>query len=264
MTEDLQGWLQEYTLLIYDGIDSTNEEAKRLAADGIEGNHAVWATSQTQGHGRYGRHWVSPSGNLYLSLLVHPECNIADASQIAFVAAVAMADTVSFFLPTSAQVGYKWPNDIMVSNKKIGGILLESRLKTNSPLLDWLVVGIGINIADFPHLLQERTGYLATSLQEEAGEEILVDTVLYKFMQSFSSTYNKWKKHGFQPLKELCLEKAMNLGEVITVCTANNRLSGVFQGINDEGCLILILEGGHERVISVGELFFERKQEMVW
>lgn len=264
MTENLQGWLQEYTLLIYDDIDSTNEEAKRLAADGLEGSHAIWAKSQTQGHGRYGRQWVSPEGNLYLSLLLQPECDVTDASQLAFVAAVAMADTVSFFLPNSAEIGYKWPNDIMVNNKKIGGILLESRLQANSTVLDWMVVGVGINVSYFPQLAPERTGYFATSLHAEGAETTHVDAVLYKFMQAFTAARAKWKKYGFLPLKELFLEKALNIGKAITVCTANDRLSGVFQGIDDEGCLLLLLEGGHQKAISVGELFFERKQTTGW
>ncbi len=264
MTENLQGWLQEYTLLIYDIIDSTNEEAKRLAIDGIEGNHAIWAESQTQGHGRYGRHWVSPPGNLYLSLLLRPEHDVATASQLAFVAAVAMADTVSFFLSTSARIGYKWPNDIMVENKKIGGVLLESRLKAGSNSLDWLIIGVGINIIDHPELLAERTGYEATSLQKEGAEIPSVSAVLYKFMQSFTANCAKWKKNGFSPLKELFLEKALNVGRTITVRTADSRLSGVFTGINDDGCLLLTLEGGHQHVITVGDLFFEHKQQQSW
>lgn len=264
MTEGLQGWLQDYNLLIYEEIDSTNAEAKRLACEGVSGSYAIWAKSQLQGSGRYGRNWVSPPGNLYLSLLIRPECDLALASQIAFVTAVAMADTVAFFLPMSAQVGYKWPNDIMIDGRKTGGILLESAVKAGSTMIDWLVIGVGINVSYSPELLEERTGYQATSLHKEGAGGAHADEVLYKFMQSFSATYNSWQQHGFLPLKERCLAQALNIGKAITVSTASDRLSGVFEGINDEGCLLLMLEGGHQQVISVGEVFFGAKQKSGW
>ena len=138
-----------YRLLAYEQIDSTNEEAKRLAAAGAPAGTLVWAGEQLAGRGRRGRGWASPPGNLYVSLLLRPACPPAQACQLNFVAAVALAEAVSALLPAGAGVALKWPNDVLVGGAKVSGILLEASAALDRSI-DWLVIGAGVNIASHP------------------------------------------------------------------------------------------------------------------
>ncbi|HEY0521750.1 MAG TPA: biotin--[acetyl-CoA-carboxylase] ligase, partial [Stellaceae bacterium] len=117
-----------FRLLSYDRLGSTNDEAKRLARDdGAAHGTVVWALEQTQGHGRTGRVWASPPGNLYCSTVLRPDCPAARAAEIGFVAALAVGDALTPLLPGSARLGYKWPNDVLVGGRKVSGILAEAQ-----------------------------------------------------------------------------------------------------------------------------------------
>src|SRR5581483_4174921 len=118
--------LNDYHLLSYDELDSTNEEARRIAEGGGSHGAVVWAKRQTAGRGRMGRLWVSAEGNLFCSVLLAPKCNVDLAAQLSFVAAVAVAETLESIIPDGDAVNCKWPNDILLGSRKIGGILLES------------------------------------------------------------------------------------------------------------------------------------------
>ena len=140
-------WPTGYALKEYSEIDSTNEEAKRLAA--ADAPVPIWmrADAQTAGRGRRGREWQSQSGNLAATLLLRPNRPAAECAQLSFVAAVACADAVAYFAPR-AEIAVKWPNDVLADGRKIAGILLESASGGGAPF--WLAIGIGINLAHFP------------------------------------------------------------------------------------------------------------------
>ena len=144
--------LNDYHLLSYDVLDSTNEEAKRLAGGGASHGAVIWAREQTAGKGRMGREWESLEGNLFVSVLLSPECELPECSQLSFVAAVAASDTLLPIIPNEGQVECKWPNDILLEGKKLGGILLESFTTMDESGEDrqWVVVGVGINVDSYP------------------------------------------------------------------------------------------------------------------
>jgi len=148
-----------YRLLSFAAIDSTNEEAKRQAAAGAPEGTLIWARAQQAGRGRRGRPWVSEPGNLYMSLLLRPDRAAPAAAQLGFAAALAVGEAALPLLPASAALAYKWPNDVLIDGRKTSGILLESQA-AGEGRLDWLVVGIGVNLVSFP----EGAEYPATSL----------------------------------------------------------------------------------------------------
>ena len=139
-----------YQLVRLDSVDSTNEEARRLAASeaAVDGT-LVWALSQTAGKGRRGRAWESPGGNLYCSILLRPDCAAAKAAQLSFVAAVAVVEAVTDIAGPALEVRCKWPNDVLVGGRKISGILLESEAGAGDEV-EWVVVGVGVNVAHHP------------------------------------------------------------------------------------------------------------------
>ena len=238
-----------YKLTVYDSIDSTNEEAKRLAQKGAPEGTVVWAREQTAGRGRRGREWVSGVGNLYCSILLRPECHAFKAMQLSFVASLGMADAVASVLPKGTFVNCKWPNDVLVEGRKISGILLESQ---NVPLggMDWLVIGAGLNVEHYPDDVE----FPATSLVREGCKNVTPEMMLETFCLRFLAGYVTWKNLGFQPTRKAWLRRAAWIGKEITVRLERETLKGVFKALDRDGALIL-LHNGEERRITAGDVF---------
>ena len=165
-----------YQLLCYDSIGSTNDEAKHLARGGAEEGTLVSAREQTAGRGRRGRGWVSPRGNLYLSLVLRPDCPAGRAAQLGFVAALAVGDALRAILPRIERLTYKWPNDVLIDGRKIAGVLLESET-VGSEKLSFIVVGVGVNLTVSPHGME----FPATSIMEEGLGEVMPEVMLEQF-----------------------------------------------------------------------------------
>jgi BirA family transcriptional regulator, biotin operon repressor / biotin---[acetyl-CoA-carboxylase] ligase len=239
-----------YRLISLETVDSTNEEAKRLAREGAEDGTLVWAREQTRGKGRSGRAWASPPGNLYLSLVLRPDCPPVAASQLGFVAALGAGGGLSEVLPPMIDLRYKWPNDILLNRRKVAGILLETE-SAAADRLDWLVLGIGINVTQRP----PETAFPATSLREEGDLETTVEGVLEAFARHFLSWVNRWLDDGFAPVRAAWRKSAIGIGEAIRVRLPNAELEGVFEDIDQDGALLL-RHSGTVRRITAGDVFF--------
>lgn len=240
-----------YRLLAYESLASTNDEARRLAEEGAEDGTLVWAREQRGGRGRRGRGWSSPRGNLYLSLVLRPECALAQAAQLGFVAALGMGDAIGAVVPPMIEVVYKWPNDLLVNGRKAGGILLESR-GTGETACDWLVLGIGVNVASFPG----EAAFPATSLHYEGCPADVSEVALLEaFGRHFLGWVNRWLEDGFAPVRKAWCNHAYRLGEEIEVRLPQETLTGVFKELDEDGALILGQPGGDRR-ITAGEIFF--------
>ncbi|MEX2628579.1 MAG: biotin--[acetyl-CoA-carboxylase] ligase [Tistlia sp.] len=238
-----------YRLRVFDSVASTMDEARRLAEAGEEDGTLVWAREQTAGRGRLGRSWESPRGNLYLSLLLRPQCRPGEAAQLGFVAALALGEAIGSVSPP-INVTYKWPNDVLVNGKKAGGLLLESR-STPEGELDWLILGLGANVAHHP----AETNYPATSLHHEGvPPEVGEQDLLEAFARYFLNWASRWLEEGFAPVRAAWLRHAERLGEPIEVRLPKERLSGIFRDLDAEGHLLLEQDGTVRRV-AAGEIF---------
>ncbi len=240
-----------YRLVAMDSVESTNDEALRLAAEGAEDGTLVWAREQTGGRGRQGRSWSSPPGNLYLSLVLRPDCTPAEAAQLSFVAGLALGEAFGIIAPPMIEVTYKWPNDLLLNGRKAAGILLESR-STPEGALDFLILGLGANLEHFP----EDTDFPATSLRFEGADEFAVVALLEAFGRTFMSWVNRWLEEGFAPVRRAWLHHAHGLGEEIEVRLPRETLKGTFKDLDERGVLVLELPGGETREISAGDVFF--------
>jgi len=237
-----------YELRSYDTLDSTNEEARRLAEDGAAAGTLVWSVTQNEGRGRRGRAWSSPAGNLYASLILRPDCEPYAAAQLSLVAALAIHQAVANALPTPERAFVKWPNDVLIGGRKVAGILLESRLQTGNKL-DWLIIGSGINIVTCPDDLERP----ATSLHDE-GSDADVVKVLEDYSSAFEHFYQLWLAEGFSPIRRAWLDIAHGVGEEIEVRLENETFSGVFDGLNGDGALQLQTSEGL-RLVTSGDVF---------
>lgn len=238
-----------FQLVALDRVDSTNEEARRLAETGAPAGTVVWALSQTAGRGRRERVWRSPAGNLYFSLLLRPIVPAVRAMQCSFIAANAVADAVQAVLPEPQRVACKWPNDVLIGGRKVAGILLEAAAGEGGRL-SWMVIGIGVNIADHPR----DTEFPATSLAAEGGAGVNAPGMLERIMSGLDEGLEAWAEEGFAPVRKAWLARAFGLGERIRVRLEKETLEGIFAALEPDGTLVL-REAGGERRIAAGDVF---------
>jgi BirA family biotin operon repressor/biotin-[acetyl-CoA-carboxylase] ligase len=245
-----------YRLVALDSVASSNEEAKRLAAEGAEDGTLVWVREQTGGKGRQGRQWASPRGNLYLSLIMRPDCPLKEAAQLGFVAALALGDAVGSVAPPLIEITYKWPNDVLANRRKLAGILLEAQA-TPEGTVEWLVLGLGANVKSFP----KESDTPATGLHfEGCAASVTEAELLQAFARHFLSWVNLWLDEGFEPIRRTWLRHAEGKGEMIRVRLPRETLEGRFLDLDAEGHLLLDLGGAEPRAIAVGDVFFDRKE----
>lgn len=239
-----------YRLLYYDSIGSTNDEAKRLARDGAAEGTLVWALEQTAGRGRRGRVWVSPPGNLYISIVLRPDCAVGSAAQLGFAAALAVGDALRAILPRTERLTYKWPNDVLINSRKVAGLLLES--ETFAPeKLSFIVLGVGVNLTASPLGAE----FPATSIMEEGLGEIMPEAMLEQFAMHFRSWDTRWRAEGFGPVRAAwSAAAAIVRGEPIRVRLESRTFCGRFLDLDHEGNLLLDCAGECRR-IAAGEVF---------
>ena len=242
-------WPDGYRHMHFESIGSTNDEARRLAVSGDAGPVWITADEQTAGRGRRGRVWVSPKGNLMSTLLLNPQRPAEECAQLSFVSAIAAADTVAHFAP-EADIKVKWPNDVLANGRKISGILLESASAGGEPY--FLAIGIGINLAYFP----PDTEFPATALAALGAPPPSATEALAQLAAHFAKWYDVWRANGFAPIRDAWLARAANLGGRIRARLTKGETSGVFEGIDETGALLLRESADRLRTIAAGEVFF--------
>ncbi len=248
MTKKASSLLNDYHLLACEELDSTNEEAKRLAKGGGAHGAFIWAKKQSAGHGRYGRPWVSEEGNLFTSVLLAPECGMEKATQLSYVAGLAAHETISALLPEGVEASCKWPNDIVVNGHKLAGLLLESFQHDDK---FWVVIGLGVNVESHP----EGVNFPATSLRGEGVEIISAKIVLSRFIHQFIECYNLWERKGFAPIRRAWMKHAWRLGEPIRAVTAGEEVEGIFKDVDADGALVLQISARKKRLIHTADVF---------
>lgn len=240
-----------FRLVALEEVGSTNAEAKRLAAEGAEDGTLVWAHRQTAGYGRQGRSWTSEPGNLFVSVIVRPDCGLAEAAQFSFIAAVALGDAIGSLAPPLLEVTYKWPNDVLLNGRKGAGILLEAKGDAAGQL-EWLVIGVGVNVTFFP----TDTRLAATSLHfEGCSAEVSAVDLLEAFARHLLAWVNTWLDCGFAPVRQAWLRHAQGLGEAIEVRLPRETLTGTFEDLDADGTLALRLANGSLRHIAAGDVY---------
>jgi BirA family biotin operon repressor/biotin-[acetyl-CoA-carboxylase] ligase len=233
----------------YASVGSTNDAAKTLARAGAPDMTLVWADEQTAGRGRRGRFWLSPPGNLYLSLVLRPECPAPRAAQLGFVAALGLGDALTPLVGPALQLRYKWPNDLLADGRKLAGILLESETRA-SDRVDFVVMGIGVNIVAAPGNVE----FPATSLTAQGVAGVTPEAVLEGFTRHFADWARRWRDEGFAPVRAAWLMAASGLGEAIRVRLDRGTLFGRFRDLDADGALVLDAAEGSRR-IAAGDVF---------
>ncbi len=242
-------WLDRYQFLIFDKIDSTNLEAYRLISRGIKDNFVILAKSQTDGKGRYGKDWFSPEGNAYFSLLLKTRVPLQDLSKFTFVTSLSVAEAILDLLGSNIDLKLKWPNDIILNDKKLAGILLESL--SDATKNTWLIIGVGINLKHYP----DNARYPATSLLVEGCKDIESELMLDRFMYFFELNNKILHEDGFCVIQRKWLNYAWRIEKEFCYSYNNKLVTGMFKTIGENGELILEDEKGVVHKINAGEIF---------
>ena len=245
-------WPMGISLIHRVTVESTNDVACELAADGADDGTVIWADMQTKGRGRRGRNWVSPKGNLYCSTILRPNKPPQEAAQISLLAAIALGDALCALLPDTVAVQHKWPNDVLVDGGKIAGILLESAGGGMGRTVDWLVLGCGVNVVSHP----EDTLYPATHMTAH-DPSVTAAAVLTGFVTRLLIWRDEWNLKGMAPLRQAWLDRAKGLGDEIIVRSATTETTGRFLDLDDDGALMLERPDGTVIRIAAGDVFFE-------
>jgi BirA family biotin operon repressor/biotin-[acetyl-CoA-carboxylase] ligase len=231
--------LLHFTLYDYPVVGSTNDEAKVLLAQGATEGTVVRAQRQTAGRGRRGRRWISESGNLYCSIILTPDCSLSQASQLSFVIAVAVGQTILPFLTSPHLLSYKWPNDLLLQKEKVAGILIETESQ-GGQTAKACVVGIGLNLNSIP----DHPAYPVTALKNHAKLNLISDVLFSGLLEQVKSVYQIWQHEGFNPIREAWMERAYGLGQEMTITVGTKEISGQFTGLSPDGALLLKEKNG--------------------
>ena len=233
--------------------DSTNAEViRRLSSHPSEEGLVVIADCQTGGKGRSGRVWHSaPGTGIYLSMLIQPNFSPERIPIVTLMAGLAAAIAVNEFIPQPAQL--KWPNDLLLNNKKIAGVLCEYHA-TKVPAV---IIGIGINVnhTQFPDDIKD----IATSLKLESGLETNRTTLIKQLVKQFDFQYSELKNNKIQALIDNWTRHSDLFGKSIIISKGDQSITGKAVRLDNLGRLVVLNESGKEIVLDSGEVRIQRK-----
>ena len=237
-----------HTILIYDSINSTNACAKIFANKGAEEGTVVLADYQTAGRGRLGRSWLAePGDNLLFSVIIRPTFNSDKLGFLSFFAAAAIADAIEAV--TALRCETKWPNDVLLHNRKFCGILMESAFQSTA--LAYVIMGIGVNVNQ-----QKFLGNLAgtaTSLRNECNREFDRNDLFCKIMSSLESMFRDVKKGDFSAVLMKWKARATIFGQRISLTQGAEVIDGTAIDLAADGGLLVETETGR-RVLYAGDV----------
>ena len=231
-----------HKILFLEEIDSTNNKAKQIAFESQDGDVVVSET-QHSGRGRRGREWHSPKGGIYISFILKPNISPERAPQITLLSSVALVETLNS-MKSKMNAKIKWPNDILISGRKISGILTE--LSSDMEKINYVVVGIGINLNTDLEDLPEK----AASLKVEMGQEISVKLFLKSFFEHYDTVYQEYLDNGIDQIIEKWKKNSDTLGKNVKIIGINETYDGLAKDIDENGALILKTKDKEIKVYS--------------
>jgi BirA family biotin operon repressor/biotin-[acetyl-CoA-carboxylase] ligase len=238
-------------------VPSTNTTAMAMAQNGAAEGTAVVAETQTGGKGRLGRTWVSPPGNLYLSIILRPPLPTHKAPLITLMGAVAVALAVR--KATGIEAGIKWPNDILVKDRKVGGLLTE--MSAEPDRLKHVVLGLGLNVNQDHDALPDGIRGTATSLAETRGNAMDRTLVLRALLEELDTWYESFLRDEILVLNAW-RRLNVTLGREVAVNGQGSMLRGLAKDIDKEGRLVVVQADGTAHAVAAGDVTLLKRSDM--
>ena len=237
-------------LISKESTSSTNSDMAKMAKQDASPWTVVHALEQSAGRGRYGNRWISKKGNLYMSVLLRPMATESHWGELSFVIELAVASTIEVFIESEI-VEVKWPNDILVNDQKIAGVLLE--LFNHENCLPAIIVGVGINIESAP----VGARYGATYLNKFLNQATKAEDILKILLREMLRWTNLWEKSGFEEIKKNWLQRAYKLGGKVELLDKDEQTRQFnFIGMDIDGAMLLRDCSGKIRKLMAGTVNF--------
>lgn len=227
--------LVEWRLERFDEIGSTSSHCVAQAKAGAPAGLAVMAGRQTAGRGSRGRNWDSPAGNLFLSVLLRPLMPVAALGVFPLLAGLAVADAMRAVLPQTAVPMLKWPNDVLLEGAKLAGLLIDAAPEAGR--IDWLVVGMGVNLATRPQVAGRQTACLA-----DFGVVLAPAAAAALVLAALSARLEEFSARGAGAIQAAWLDAAHPVGTKLRVQGGGRDVTGRFAGLSAAGELLLRVE----------------------
>jgi BirA family biotin operon repressor/biotin-[acetyl-CoA-carboxylase] ligase len=234
-------------IFCFESLDSTMDTAYELGMKNSPEGTLVCSETQKKGRGRMGRSWFSPRHKgLYFSLILRPDILPNEAPKLTILSAVAVREAIKELTGLEALI--KWPNDILIHDKKVGGILTEMQAETDE--VKFVVIGVGINVNTEKFLLPPR----ASSLKEEKGEEIFRIELLKEILRKIEKYYFLFQDKGFSPLAREWKEHSGILGHHIKILSHHKTIEGEAVDLDSDGALLVRKDSGFIEKVLAGDV----------
>lgn len=229
-------------------IDSTNNFAKEIASNVPDGT-VIIAEEQTAGRGRLGRSWISQKGcGIWMSIILKPNLQPKEAINLTQVAAISVVKAIEEVFHVESKI--KWPNDIILNNKKVCGILTE--MSSEIDKINYVIIGIGVNVNcdNFPEELKGK----ATSLYLETNSKVDRKKLTASILNNLEFYYNAYLQKGFEYIRPICIEKSITIGRQIKVIANEGEIEGKAVTIDNNGSLVVETKEGKRLSIMSGDV----------
>lgn len=238
-------------------VDSTQKLATKFANNGAEEGVVISANIQTAGRGQKNRTWYSGDGNnIAMSIILRPNLESFECPQLTLLAAVAVTQAINEI--TSLNASIKWPNDILINEKKLVGILTEMKIIQNE--LQYIILGIGMNVNNSLEDFEDEISQLATSIKIETGKMVDKVMLMNRILEKLEILYRQYLENGFTFIKPLWINFSNSIGKYATTILNNQQISGVIEGISDDGVLLLKDELNNIHEIYSADVVFHLPQ----
>ncbi len=256
ITKDLETKLIGKRVYYFQEIDSTQNFAQQIALEKKEDGTIIIAEKQTSGRGRLERKWTSPQGGIWFSLIIHPRFDVSTSTLVPIAGAVALAKSIKATLDIDVSV--KWPNDITLEGKKVAGMLVDASFQANN--IEYLILGIGINFDIDSKKIEKRLAkspnfYGINSLRKN-NDSTPPKVLLKEFLVEFEKTLTELNKGNKSKIVKEWMKRSDKIGKKITINTSDGKISGVSQGIDNDGALKLKTKNGIKKIF-VGDVVAE-------
>ncbi|MFN3966346.1 MAG: biotin--[acetyl-CoA-carboxylase] ligase [Endomicrobiia bacterium] len=234
-------------------VSSTMDLAKKLAEEGKSEGTIVIAEIQTSGRGRLGREWISPSGGIYFSIILRPKISPIDAPKINLMASVAVAESIKKLY--NLNVKTKWPNDVLINDKKVSGILIELACEVDR--IKWVILGIGINANTDRRFIKKIEN--ATSLKLELKRKVSIVELMNVVLEKLKREYTDLKHRRFKRILSKWKKLSSTLKKDVKIITPEGVILGKAVDVSPRGALLLKLKTGIIKEIYTGDCIHLRK-----
>lgn len=238
-----------HNLHFYEEVESTNDTAKQFVENDAKEGTVIIASQQTAGRTRKHADWVSPEGGIYMTIILRPEVTLLEASKLTIVTGVAIAKTLKDEF--NINVGIKWPNDLLLGNKKICGILTEA--VTDYDKVKAVLVGIGIDVNIHEDDIPDELEHIATTVQKETNITFKRADIMRKFFKIFEELYEEYKKDNFKYIISEWRRLSSTTGNRVKVYKDGKAIKADAVGITNNGALIIETDDGKLEKITSGE-----------